>query len=290
MTPPAAALPRPWAPWAALDRAALAALREELELEPKPGLVSPGDAGAHRDMDAGTFRRSLAALEGSFGAAAAAGAAGLPFAALRRLGIEAEARMLAATGGVNTHRGAIFALGLLSAAAGRLRAAGRAAAGDALGREVASAFGPALREAPGRAPASHGAAVARWHGTGGAREEAAAGFPHLFGVALPALEEGLARGAGWRAAAAQALLSLVAALPDTNLLWRGGAEGLAFARGAARGFLAAGGVHRPGWEARLRSLHAAFRARRLSPGGSADLLAAALLVHALRAAPAEGAW
>ena len=288
MTPPlpAAALRPPPADWEAVDRTALGALREELELDPKPGLVSPRDPGAHRDMDAATFRRSLAALRGAFGAAAAAGAAGLPFAELRRLGVEAEARMLAATAGVNTHRGAIFALGLLCAAAGRLRAAGRAPAGDALGREVAAAFGPSLRGGAAPGPSSHGAAVARWHGAGGAREEAAAGFPHLFGVALPALEEGLARGEGRRAAAAQCLLALVAALPDTNLLWRGGAEGLRYAQGAARGFLAAGGVHRRGWEARLAALHREFRARRLSPGGSADLLAAALLVHDLRAAPA----
>ena len=75
----------------------------------------------------------------------------------------------------------------------------------------------------------------------------------------------------------------MAVLADTNLLWRGGPAALAFARGAARGFLRAGGVHRPGWEDHARSLHAEFVARRLSPGGSADLLAAALFVDALGA-------
>jgi triphosphoribosyl-dephospho-CoA synthase len=70
-------------------------------------------------------------------------------------------------------------------------------------------------------------------------------------------------------------------LPDTNLLWRGGAGALAWARGAAREFLRAGGVHRRGWEEHARALHREFVARRLSPGGSADLLAAALFVHRL---------
>jgi triphosphoribosyl-dephospho-CoA synthase len=124
--------------------------------------------------------------------------------------------------------------------------------------------------------------VARRHGTGGARLEAAGGFPHLFEVALPELEGSLRRGAGRRAAAVQCLLSLIATLPDTNLLWRGGAPGLAFAQDLARRFLAAGGVHRPGWQAEVRAIHRQFTVRGLSPGGSADLLAAALLVHELR--------
>jgi triphosphoribosyl-dephospho-CoA synthase len=196
--------------------------------------------------------------------------------------------MLRATGGVNTHRGAIFALGLLAAAAGRLAREGRPCRGAALGDVVREGWGAELRRlAP--APASHGAAAARAHGVAGAREEAARGFPHVFEVALPALEASLARGAGPEAARVQCLLALVARLPDTNLLHRGGADGLALARGAARAFLRAGGVHRPGWRARAEGMHRALVARNLSPGGSADLLAAALFVRRLGggAAPAR---
>lgn len=265
----------------AIGRAAIDALHEELSLSPKPGLVSPGDAGAHGDMDAGTFFRSLLALRGAFSALAQAGAAGAPFAALRSLGLAAEERMLRATGGVNTHRGALFAVGLLAAAAGRERAAGRAGGAD-LGEAVRHHFGAAiLRELPADA-GTNGARAARRHGVPGAREEAAAGFPHLFGVALPALHESLARGAERRAAMVQALFRLVAVLPDTNLLHRGGASGLAFARTEAGAFLDAGGVQAPGWEERARAVHRSFVARRLSPGGSADLLAAALFVDRLQ--------
>jgi triphosphoribosyl-dephospho-CoA synthase len=82
----------------------------------------------------------------------------------------------------------------------------------------------------------------------------------------------------------EALCASIAVLPDTNLLWRGGPAGLAFARAGARDFLRAGGVHRPDWEDHARALHAQFVARRLSPGGSADLLAAALFVERLGAA------
>jgi triphosphoribosyl-dephospho-CoA synthase len=266
--------------------AALAALREELELHPKPGLVSPAGPGAHLDMDAETFRRSIGALDGFFADAAQAGASGAPFDALRDLGIAAEERMLAATGGINTHRGAIFGLGLIAAAAGRLSSEGRSLAGRAVGLEVSARWGMALLQELPANPASHGSAVARRHGIRGAREEAATGFAHLFDVALPALEASLRAGAGRRGAAVQCLLSLIATLPDTNLLWRGGTDGLAFAQRSAHRWLERGGVERSGWEEELARLHRQFTLRRLSPGGSADLLAAALLVHDLRGAAA----
>ena len=103
---------------AAIGRAATLALHDELALSPKPGLVTLVDNGSHHDMDAHTFMRSLFALRGYFVRIAEAGHAGAAFADLERCGIAAEARMLAATRGINTHRGAIFMLGLLCAAAG----------------------------------------------------------------------------------------------------------------------------------------------------------------------------
>ena len=87
-------------------------------LYPKPGLVSLVDNGSHTDMNAATFMRSLFALRHYFAAICRAGAQAAPFSDLRRLGMAAERRMLAATGGVNTHRGAIFSIGLLCAASG----------------------------------------------------------------------------------------------------------------------------------------------------------------------------
>ena len=105
-----------------IGRAATLALHDELALSPKPGLVTLTDRGSHADMDAHTFMRSLFALRGYFVRIAELGHGGAPFEALEQCGIAAEARMLAATGGVNTHRGAIFMLGLLCASAGVLAA------------------------------------------------------------------------------------------------------------------------------------------------------------------------
>lgn len=101
-----------------IGRAAVLALYDELILAPKPGLVSLIDSGSHDDMDASTFYRSLFALRHYFTDMAALGQQRVPFSQLQTRGIAAEARMQAATGGINTHRGAIFMLGLLCAAAG----------------------------------------------------------------------------------------------------------------------------------------------------------------------------
>lgn len=259
-----------------LGRQALRALHAELVLEPKPGLVSLRDAGSHHDMDAGTFMRSLFALRHYFAAIARAGAAGAPFPHLQALGVQAEARMLAATGGINTHRGAVFGLGLLCASAGHLHALGRPLHAQGLQDTLQRTWGEALRErarlARERAPRSHGERAAQRHGLRGAGDEAADAFPTLFHTTLPVLQQALQQGWPQRRARVQALFATLAVLDDTNLVHRGGIEGLRFARRAAQDFLAAGGAAQPHWLAHARAVHAAFVARRLSPGGSADLL------------------
>ena len=264
-----------------LGRLAVRSLYTELVLSPKPGLVSPRDAGSHADMDAGTFLRSLFTLRGYFGDISTAGARGAPFTELQALGIVAERRMLRATGGVNTHRGAIFSLGLLAAAAGRLFHRGESPTGARLGEAVSRLWGRAiLAAAPGPIGVdSHGLAVGRRYGVGGARREAVEGFPTLFGLGLPTLRETLIRTGSQRQALVQTLFSLLAALLDTNLLYRGGEAGLRLVHASARGFLEAGGVYRPDWEAHALAIHRKLVAQRLSPGGSADLLAATWFVH-----------
>ncbi len=277
-----------------LGRAAVAALYDELALAPKPGLVSFDDNGSHSDMDARTFLRSLFALRHSYPRFAALGAQGADFAALAREGRAAEERMLAATAGINTHRGAVFTLGLLCASAGALLAAGQPLQPQALRRTLVAHWGPALaaREgvsrdgrtaghpptlapAPAQAPASHGELAARAHGLRGANAEAAAGLPVLFDTALPALRAALAAGLPPQAARQQAFFATLAVLDDTNLAHRGGLAGLRWAQAQAQAWLDAGGAQVPDAVARAHRIHRAFVQRRLSPGGAADVLAAA---------------
>jgi triphosphoribosyl-dephospho-CoA synthase len=229
-------------------------------------------------MDAEMFRRSAAALEPFFTALARAGAQGARMDRLRVIGMEAEGAMMAATGGVNTHRGAIFAIGLLCAAAGWRAVTG---ALTPLGEVVAGLWGPAILDGPVLLH-SHGEAARRRFGAGGARVQAASGFPLVYAVGLPALDIGLeACGGDVAPARVQAIFALIAALDDTNLLHRGGPEGLDFARTSTRAFLDRGGVAAPGWVEEADAIHRAFVSRRLSPGGAADLLAATLFVWEL---------
>jgi triphosphoribosyl-dephospho-CoA synthase len=146
-------------------------------------------------------------------------------------------------------------------------------------------WGEAIRRHGAALPkTSHGGQVVLRHGVGGVIEEAAQGFPHLFGTSLPVLQASLAAGASLHDATVHCLFALIEVLPDSNLLYRGGITGLEFAQRSARSFLEAGGVHRCGWQTDAIQLHRQFVARRLSPGGSADLLAATLFVHWLQAA------
>ena len=252
-------------------------LIREVETWPKPGLVSHVDNGAHADMDVDTLRRSARVLAPYFVDLATAGANGAEIDRLRAIGIAAEAAMRSETGGVNTHRGAIFGLGLLTAAAG-FRARYRVVA--PLGGIVTARWGAAIVGGPVDLH-SHGSMVARRYHAGGARAEAAAGFPSVYAVALPALAEGRRLARDEEAARVHACMTLIAKVEDSNLLYRGGPDGLAFAQREARAFLAAGGVGAPDWCARAAAVHDGFVARRLSPGGCADLLAMALFVVAI---------
>jgi len=267
------------APAAAIGRLAIRSLYREVALPIKPGLVGPQGSGSHKDMNYQTFLRSLQSLRGYFPAIAAAGALRPGFDPLKNLGIEAECIMLAATGGINTHRGAIFNLGLLCAAVGWLMESGEAITPEAACALVARQWGAdVLAGAALPGLVSHGQWVAKRYGSGGARQEAASGFPAAIEVGLPAYRDGLRLTGEGEAAATQALFALMAALEDTNLLWRGGPEGLEWARQTAAGFLAAGGVAHPDWRSLVAGIDHQFTARRLSPGGSADLLGITLFL------------
>lgn len=264
---------------ARIGRRAVLALYDEIELSPKPGLVSFVDNGSHHDMDAGTFMRSLFALRHAFPAMAQLGAAAAPFAALEAEGVAAEAQMMQATGGVNTHRGAIFTLGLLCAAAGRCVAQGERITARGLRGELVATWGKDLSLRATRSRDSHGSRAARQFGLRSVGVEAAEGFPVLFEVVWPQLRGALARGLPLQRARLEALFAAMAVLDDTNLVHRGGIEGLRFAQAAARDFLACGGGERADAESHAGSLHREFVRRHLSPGGSADLLAAACWLH-----------
>lgn len=269
-------------------RLALRSLYRELQLYPKPGLVSLVDNGSHSDMDAGTFMRSLFSLRHYFIRITQAGMAGKDFAVLRQLGVAAERSMLQATAGVNTHRGAIFCLGMLCAAAGYCHGHNMSLTAPAIRATLLIQWGDALtRHMQERAlnlasaEASHGRLAAERYAVSGASEEAALGFPSVFEAALPRFLQTLGAGRGYQAAAVDALFVLMARISDTNLYHRGGPAAADKVKACAREFLEMGGSATNDWREQAISCHKVFIQDKLSPGGAADLLAATYLLHGL---------
>jgi len=259
------------------DRAVLT----ELLLTPKPGLVDRRNCGAHHDMDFRTFLASARAIapwwrrfvEKGHATAQTPARALLPL--VRPIGVLCEQAMFEATHGVNTHKGAVFSLGLLCAGAGRLLAQGIALSRESICAQVASMCAGLVERELNSAeePRTAGERVFRRYGLSGARGEAASGYALVREVALPAYDR--LRREGWRdeMALLQVLLHLLAINADTNVVSRGGLSGLEYVRDHARLLLRAGGALAADGTERMAAFDDALIARRLSPGGSADLLA-----------------
>ena len=260
------------------------ALLYEVATTPKPGLVDRAGSGSHRDMDFYTFLDSALALRPYFARCVRiARAGGTPeeiFCRLRPAGLRAEGEMRAATHGVNTHKGAIFTLGLLCAAAARLET--DAPAPQAILDEAARMTqGLVARDLAGLAPEAARSAGARLYlseGVTGVRGQAEAGFPAISRVGLPRLTQGLARGLSIDEAGAAALLWMLAQVEDTNMMTRSSPARARAVAAELRARLEKEPF--PGRET-LQALDSAFVAENLSPGGSADLLAGCYFLHFL---------
>jgi len=251
------------------------ALMYEALVTPKPGLVDRENSGSHRDMDIFSFAASASVLGCYFEDCARAGMRaedthGL-LERLRFLGRRAEDTMLRATGNINTHKGAIFSLGILCCAAGMKKA------DEDLLRLASEIAAPALQELKTLSPETARTGGERQYltmGLTGARGEAAGGFPSVSEIALPVLEKALSRGASINDAGLHALTALMAQVSDSNILRRGGTEAQAYVSAAAQEALKNGAD-----ETTLRRLNDEFVRRNISPGGCADLLAAAYFLH-----------
>lgn len=263
---------------------AVESLLEEVRITPKPGLVDQRNNGSHRDMELSLFAASARALEPYFrecffiGQASADCPEEQTFLELRRAGRLAEETMYRATGGVNTHKGAIFTLGLLCGSLGRLwdPAEPVPALSTLLSQCGKLAQWALRRDFEGLScGTTAGERLYLARGITGIRGEAAAGLPAVRDTALPAFRKALARGMSRNDAGVTALLHLIAHVEDTNLHHRGGPEGAAWAKAAAEKLLPEPSM------ARAEELDDAFIARNLSPGGCADLLAATLFLDRL---------
>ncbi len=254
------------------------ALTQEVSTTPKPGLVDRNNQGAHKDMDLRHFFASANALRPFFCRFAEIGYLTrdedpkVTFRQLRPVGIEAEQAMLAATGGVNTHKGAIFSLGLLCAAAGRLSPE-HWQAEQLLSQCAAMAAGVVESDFAGITIATAktvGERLFAQHGIAGVRGQAEQGFPAVKDVGLPMLLLGLKKGLSLNDAGAAALLHLLASADDTNVIARSDRQTQLEIQTQLADLLASDPF--PSREA-MEALDREFIQKNLSPGGSADLLA-----------------
>lgn len=263
-------------------------LIDEVCTTPKPGLVDRANSGSHDDMDLALFRRSAAALEPYWAEFTSAGqdtAYLLPeeaFAVLQRIGVNAEKAMLEATCGINTHKGAIFALGALCGAAGRLWQHRAVPSADNLmetAGELSKSFAVQhWREVSVRseAPRTAGERFYLQYGVTGICGEVSQGFPSVKEGALPIYREALRQDVSPNNAGVAALLWLIAQGKDTNMISRGGWQ-LAQSAAAQARILFQEGLSKMITNA--ERLDQAFIQHHLSPGGCADLLAVTYFLH-----------
>lgn len=233
-----------------LGFAASEALIKEARLTPKPGLVDSADNGAHDDMDLDLMVKSARTLRQSFIDIARYAIAGnKDWSVLSKIGVEGERRMLVATKGVNTHRGALFSLGLAVASIANLLSEDKELSAE----NVSEGIKRIAVNFP-RPEGTHGAGAVRSYGIPGALDNAVAGYPLVFSL----LDE---------TDPLKVLLLSMASLQDTNIYYRCGPEVAEEVRERAR--ILAGDYRADD----LESMNREFISRRISPGGSADMLA-----------------
>lgn len=254
------------------------AMKTEVELTPKPGLVDHANSGAHRDMDIRTFYASITAIEPfavRFLKTARAYANETPketFKRIRAIGIECERAMFEATKNVNTHKGMIFCLALFCGALGRLKAQDKNLTCKLLQNEIQAMCERLVEEdLMYQKPQSAGMRFFQETGSLGIRGVAQSGFAPVFERSLPFFLEQKTR-FDEEIALKRTLLFLMSFVDDSTLWSRGGLKGLAFAKSEAQKILDVA-LEKEDLDEALRRFDQTMIQKNLSPGGSADLLA-----------------
>jgi len=248
---------------------ATGSLREELETTPKPGLVDKDDNGAHNDMTLEMMQTSIDTLHPYFEQLAEIGlkAPGVPLdilsAEIRTAGIEAEKAMLAVTRGVNTHRGAIFSMGLCVVACSMLIAGGEDITPENISAEIAR-----ITQGFEKQENSKGAEVCRKYNVRGALENAQDGYSGLFSEVLPAYRKMKNQETDASLVNIKTLLLIMSVLDDTNIYSRKDGETAAQVKSYASE------LYNNSFDiTKVREMNVHFIRENISPGGSADMLA-----------------
>lgn len=259
----------------------------EVSTHPKPGLVTRLSNGAHKDMSIFTFMMSSAVLSKAFNdlqdiGQAHRGTLAELFCKLRSYGVGAEAELLRVTKGVNTQRGILFAGGIVSAVSGYAMNMGLSR--DALLPMIKEmAAGLVARELKNldHAAMTAGEKLYYKYGITGIRGEVENGFPSVVNYGLPALEDAFNKGATINDALVHALISLMTVVEDSNVIWRTDYDTLLEVQRIAKNILSLGSVFTEKGRMAIAETERYFLQRRISPGGSADLLSVTITLYLL---------
>lgn len=259
----------------------------EVSTHPKPGLVTRLSNGAHKDMSIFTFMMSSAVLSKAFNdlqdiGQAHRGTLAELFCKLRSYGVGAEAELLRVTKGVNTQRGILFAGGIVSAVSGYAMNMGLSR--DALLPMIKEmAAGLVARELKNldHAAMTAGEKLYYKYGITGIRGEVENGFPSVVNYGLPALEDAFDKGATINDALVHALISLMTVVEDSNVVWRTDYDTLLEVQRIAKNILSLGSVFTEKGRMAIAETERYFLQRRISPGGSADLLSVTITLYLL---------
>ena len=269
---------------------ALEAMLLEANCAPAPGLVDRFNSGAHNDMDIYTFIKSSVALSSYmhnfvYMGYMHKGALDTLLAFIRPLGIEAEAAMFKATKGVNTQKGLIFLMGILCAAAGyvyrKYNIIKSTLVFDAVKIMCQGLVAKELGNLPYDRKLTSGERLYHQYGIRSIRGELEDGLPIIQDIALPAYKKAISLGATDDALLIYTLLSIMTATEDTTIINRHDQDTLIMVQKSAKKLLSNDDILQlDGFDA-VKDLDRQFIEQWISPGGSADLLAATHFLYVL---------
>ncbi|WP_101698128.1 triphosphoribosyl-dephospho-CoA synthase [Clostridium minihomine] len=272
-----------------ISQIAVKALLYEVCIAPKPGLVDRLNNGAHQDMDIYTFLDSACALSGYFREITEQGIRLqrvspehlLPY--LQRFGVLAEQEMFRATGEVNTHKGIVFSMGILCAAAGHLYGKTRRVSIAELLRvcgEIAGQARPA--EEREKTAATNGERLYQKYKIEGVRGEVFREFPSVRLHGFPAFCRAMKKGWDINSAGVYALFHIMAHLEDTNLISRSSLETQMQIQKKLCEILQDDSLSPQEVLHQAEEMDKEFIRLNISPGGAADMLSITLMIWFLQ--------
>ncbi len=258
---------------------AIKSLTQEIIVSPKPGLVDRYDTGAHNDMDIYTFINSIFSLDNYFGKCYMAGINEVSlekaFFLSKQYGLIAEKNMSESTSGINTHKGAIFMLGIISLSAGFTYTKSSLTKKNLIKtiKEISSFLKDDYKKYN-----TNGTRIYHDYGISGARGFTEDGYSFLIETSLSEFRDMYKKTLSLELSSIHTLMIIISYLDDTNIISRGGIENLNYAKKIAKDYINYGSILYDKNLSIIKKINIDFINKNISPGGAADCLSAVLFL------------